>query len=247
MQGLWKLDQDVFRAIQGLRVSWLDPLLQGITCTGLGWVQVVLIALLFVDWRRKRKVNLPVAVAFVCALAVAVTAQFIESIRALGTWLGIVLLAIAAVLLLLEVIAARLLVGKRFALALPLLTAYAATGIVNTVIKQSIPRDRPSLMPWVNAMEEVRYHSFSSGHTATAFGIAACLFWVTRDTPFASWGRWGWVWAALVGFSRMYVGVHWPSDVLCGAAVGVLGGTWVAWLFLRAHPGKQPSAPLPAN
>lgn len=188
MQRLWALDMDVFRTVQSWRQPWLDPILQGITITGLGWVQLLLIALLFVNWRSLRK----------------------------GEW-------------------------SRQGLAFPLALAYAITGIVNAVVKQGIERERPSNFAWVNKMEDIHYNSFSSGHTSTAFGIACALYWLTRGTPLAPWGRWAWVWAAAVGFSRVYAGVHWPTDVVAGACVGILCGTWLSWHLLRRAEG--PAAP----
>jgi undecaprenyl-diphosphatase len=59
-------------------------------------------------------------------------------------------------------------------------------------------------------------HSFPSGHAATSFAAATVL------TAFAP--RWGAVWFVLalaIGFSRVYVGVHYPLDVVGGATLGV--------------------------
>ena len=59
--------------------------------------------------------------------------------------------------------------------------------------------------------------SFPSDHATLAFAVAAGLF--------AAGAAWGWpmlVFAALVAFARVYVGVHWPSDVLAGAVLGLV-------------------------
>jgi undecaprenyl-diphosphatase len=117
---------------------------------------------------------------------------------------------------------------SRFGLTIPLLAGYVATGVVNAAIKQGIERERPSNLSWANPQETFFYNSFSSGHTSTSFGVATVLWWLSRETPYAWVGRVGWVWAALVGFSRIYRGVHWPTDVVAGAAVGIVMGTAVA-------------------
>jgi membrane-associated phospholipid phosphatase len=68
-------------------------------------------------------------------------------------------------------------------------------------------------------------HSFPSGHTISAFSFVvawlALLGW-WRTLPIV-------ILAALVGFSRIAVGAHWPVDVLAGALIGTIGG----WLGLR--------------
>lgn len=122
---------------------------------------------------------------------------------------------------------------SRLGLTVPLIAGYIATGIVNSVIKQGIERERPSNLAWAAPQETFFYNSFSSGHTSTSFGVATVLWWLTRGTPYAWVGRVGWVWAALVGFSRVYRGVHWPTDVVAGAAVGVVMGTAVAIWWQR--------------
>ncbi len=80
----------------------------------------------------------------------------------------------------------------------------------------------------------LKAHSFPSGHTATAFVFAGVFVLTLRNTPvrLLLLGA-----AALVGVSRIVVGVHWPLDVLAGAALGWLsavGGLWIARCTPRA-------------
>lgn len=78
--------------------------------------------------------------------------------------------------------------------------------------------------------------SFPSGHTATSFACATVLsFFVPRAAPAF------YVLALAIGFSRIYVGVHWPLDVAGGAILGVAVGLAVTAL-LRRGAGRRLSA-----
>ena len=64
-------------------------------------------------------------------------------------------------------------------------------------------------------------NSFPSGHTSASFAAATAFF---HTLPRRWMGVAAVVMAAVMGLSRLYVGVHFPSDVLCGALVGFLCG-----------------------
>lgn len=103
--------------------------------------------------------------------------------------------------------------------------------VTNVTIKPLVERARPWLdLPLDPLVVENDPHSFPSGHTCAAF--AAGMIWV-RTLPW----KWGRVLAAVLavcmGLSRLYVGVHYPTDVLVGAVVGSLCA-WVVWkLYIR--------------
>ena len=96
--------------------------------------------------------------------------------------------------------------------------------MVNHMLKLScrIPRpwvQNPHLTILEQAREAAAGYSFPSGHTQTAVGTFGCLAVVTEKKW---WRTICIVIAALVGFSRMYIGVHFPSDVLVGAGISLI-------------------------
>jgi undecaprenyl-diphosphatase len=92
-------------------------------------------------------------------------------------------------------------------------TAYFLSAAITDVLKLSIDRQRPIDHPLVALPAS---HSFPSGHAATSFACAGTL------APFVS--RRGqivlYVLAAGIAYSRVYVGVHYPLDIIAGAAIG---------------------------
>jgi len=76
--------------------------------------------------------------------------------------------------------------------------------------------------------------SFPSGHAATSFAAATMLsLSFPRFAPFL------YVLAAAIAFSRVYVGVHYPLDVIGGAALGVLIATALRVLMIRIGRGRS--------
>jgi len=108
-----------------------------------------------------------------------------------------------------------------------------AAVVVNTAITQglkySINRNRPyqDYPTYIVPYQYDNDPSFPSGHTSTAFATATALSmeykkWYVVVPSFT--------WAAAVGYSRLHLGEHYPTDVLAGAAIGV-GSAYVShWL-----------------
>ena len=126
-----------------------------------------------------------------------------------------------------------------------LLSATAVNGIFTTSLKFGVQRDRP-FVTYPNDI--IKYtkagsHSFPSGHTSMAFATAMSMSlmypkWYVIVPSF--------IWASSIGYSRMYLGVHYPSDVFAGAFLGCASsvGTHYLFKYLRKKYMKPMSAKL---
>ena len=116
---------------------------------------------------------------------------------------------------------------RRWGLTL-LITMGITWAICEFGVKEIIARPRPFMVDTEYALLINPPGGFSmpSGHTLTAFLAAT----VIAAAPIArGWKASAWVIAALIGFSRMYLFVHFPSDVLMGALIGVAAGLAGIW------------------
>jgi undecaprenyl-diphosphatase len=81
-------------------------------------------------------------------------------------------------------------------------------------------------------------NGFPSEHATVSFAVAGTLIWWRRSIGFLAIFL-----ASLIGFARVFVGVHWPSDVAAGAAIGIVTGALAAqtvswWTPLQAQASK---------
>lgn len=112
----------------------------------------------------------------------------------------------------------RLRGGKKF---LQLVLVLISAGILVQIVKYLFPSPRPiSVFSDIQVLGPVlKARSFPSGHTASTFGIVSFI-----SGEFPKLDTLIWVMAVLISLSRVYVGAHFPADVLFGAGLGYLLG-----------------------
>jgi undecaprenyl-diphosphatase len=132
------------------------------------------------------------------------------------------------------------------ALVLLVLTDQTSSALLKPLVQRLRPCHEPALAGLVHLVANHcgGEYGFVSSHAANTFGLAVLMGFCFRDSGKA-WAAWGILgWAACISYSRVYLGVHYPADVLCGGLLGallayVLVALTRRWLPLRGHPIPQ--------
>ena len=141
-----------------------------------------------------------------------------------------------------------LLVRRRWVDALFWALATGGAALLNMLAKHSYARIRPDL--WPSIAPETSF-SFPSGHAMQSTALAAALvvlLWPTvARLPMLVVGS---LFVGLVGVSRIYLGVHYPSDILAGWAASIAWVAGLSFLFYRhvvRHPTPVPPPPADSS
>ncbi len=112
-----------------------------------------------------------------------------------------------------------------FALALITASDQLTSGLLKNMVQRPRPSHEPALAEKIHLVKD--YHGgdygFPSSHASNSFALAVFIFLILKE-------RYNWLkfvlfsYAILVSYSRIYLGVHYPGDVLCGVLIGSLLG-----------------------
>ena len=157
----------------------------------------------------------------------------VRDITALG---GVIVLALIC-LFVLGVLCLR----KLYGLAGFILASVIAGTLMNTLLKEIIARPRPDIVPHAT---DAALSSFPSGHTMMStivyLTLGALLSLATDNTRIKLYIlAWSIVLPFMVGISRIYLGVHWPTDIIAG---WIAGATWSLLCLLIYDYLLAPSA-----
>jgi membrane-associated phospholipid phosphatase len=145
---------------------------------------------------------------------------------------------IPAVFLIISLIKKDPVVHRR---ALVILISVAISAILANILKYIVDLPRPyQVYPFIHKLSVGGSPSFPSGHTADAFAFA-----IAAALAFRKWyiTLISLAWAAMVGYSRMYLGVHFPTDVIAGALIGAICSL-ACYIFIQL---KNPLPPGTSN
>ena len=159
------------------------------------------------------------------------------SIPLFGTWLlplmrGITFLGNSdSITVITFLLAVYLIVKKEFGLLGIILAAIISGSLIDLFLKWYFARSRPEVVPH---LVTAYYYSFPSGHafiSAVLYPAIAIMFIrITRNKFVKAYITWlAVILVLLIGFSRIYLGVHYPSDVIAGWLIGLC---WSSFLWI---------------
>jgi undecaprenyl-diphosphatase len=127
------------------------------------------------------------------------------------------------------------------------LTIFLCDQITSTFMKPFFARLRPSHDPGMQGLLHLvdgyrgGLYGFASGHAANTMGVAFFV-WLTMRSVYR-WIGLVFIWAILMTYTRIYLGVHYPGDILVGGTIGLLCG-WLGFKaseYLRNRYKKTPT------
>ncbi len=113
--------------------------------------------------------------------------------------------------------------------SLLLLLTDQATNLIKNSIQRLRPGSNPELEGIIRAIQKRRSFSFISGHASNSMAVAFFLYRVLH--PYIKYMGFFFIWPLIFAYSRIYLGLHYPGDIL----VGYLFGIFTGWLVLKLY------------
>ena len=118
----------------------------------------------------------------------------------------------------------------------PVLTNFISSDLIKEYIWRLRPCNDPTMANSMRFLLNYRPQSssFTSSHATNHFGLATFFYLTLKDYI----GKWGWLffcWAGIIVYAQVYVGVHYPLDILAGGLIGTMVGYASATTFNRRY------------
>ena len=123
-----------------------------------------------------------------------------------------------------------------FGVATVVVTDLVSSSLIKEHVWRLRPSNNPEFTSWINILVGYRPQSssFTSSHAANHFGMATFLY-ITFKNRFGKWPLVFFLWAFLIAYAQVYVGVHYPADVVAGGLIGMIVGYLCGKLFNRNY------------
>lgn len=124
-----------------------------------------------------------------------------------------------------------------FAIATVIATNFISSGLIKQNIIRLRPCNDPAIAGWIRLFKGIylpQSSSFVSAHAANHFGMAT-FFYITLKKEFKTWPLLFFVWASGISYAQMYIGVHYPTDILGGTIIGLGVGYFTGQRFNKHY------------
>ena len=115
------------------------------------------------------------------------------------------------------------------------------TNLIKYTVQRLRPCNNPEIADIIRAVIKRKSFSFVSGHASNSMAAAFFLFSVLR--PYYKYMGFIFLWPLIFAYSRIYLGLHYPGDILAGYCLGLLTGFLILKLYIylrnRYFPGEQ--------
>ncbi len=112
-----------------------------------------------------------------------------------------------------------------------LLADRITTGLMKPFFGRLRPSHDPGLQELVHTVGGYKggLHGFASSHAANTFAVAMMMWLVFKDIY--GWIGFIFIWALLMGYTRIYLGVHYPGDIIVGSLIGLMSSALGYWFY----------------
>ncbi|MXN92817.1 phosphatase PAP2 family protein [Flavobacterium sp. Sd200] len=114
--------------------------------------------------------------------------------------------------------------------ALVILFTDQTTNLIKFLVKRPRPCNNPEIADVIRAVQRRISFSFVSGHASNSMAVTFLAYNILK--PYVKYIGLFFLWPFIFGYSRIYLGLHYPGDILCGYLYGLLTG-WVIFLLYK--------------
>ena len=136
-----------------------------------------------------------------------------------------------------------------FVVALLITVTDQTTNFIKNSFQRLRPGNNPEISEFIRAVQKRKSFSFISGHASNSMAVAFLLFNVLR--PYLKYTGLFFIWPLIFAYSRIYLGLHYPGDILVGYMWGILTGYLALKLYVylrdRFFPEKKEDLDNPTN
>ena len=120
-----------------------------------------------------------------------------------------------------------------FAIATVIVTNFISSDLFKENIVRLRPCNDPANSSWIRLFKGIylpQSYSFTSSHAANHFGLAM-FFYTTFKKQFRTWPVLFFIWAFTISYAQLYIGVHYPTDIIGGTIIGLTIGYFTGQRF----------------